>query len=197
VPEDWDRSDRIPFPITPHPQTPAADVLLALSKYDDTLQLLRDASQRPVSRFPINYDAPGFSISLMHLSKLKVAAIYLHLLTAAQLESGQTEAAASNVNLMFCVADSVKTEPFLISYLVRASILQINLSAVWEGMSKHRWSAEELKTFQEKLQSMDMLADYVMAMQGERSCDFRVIDDVTTRRLAMINSLGLLTDEEM
>jgi hypothetical protein len=34
-------------------------------------------------------------------------------------------------------------------------------------------------------------------MQGERSCDFRVIDDVTTRRLAMINSLGLLTDEEM
>src|SRR5271170_4521484 len=34
------------FPIAPQPQTPAADVLLALSKYDSAIEELRQASQR-------------------------------------------------------------------------------------------------------------------------------------------------------
>ena len=35
------------FPIAPEPQTPAKDVLFALSKYDSAVEELRQASQRP------------------------------------------------------------------------------------------------------------------------------------------------------
>ena len=41
----------------PQPQTPAADVLLALSKYDSTIEELRGAAALPASRFPLNYDS--------------------------------------------------------------------------------------------------------------------------------------------
>jgi hypothetical protein len=45
------------FPVAPQPQSPAADVLLALSKYDSTIEELRQAGRRPYSRFPLEYDA--------------------------------------------------------------------------------------------------------------------------------------------
>ena len=41
------------FSIPSQPQSPAADVLLALSKYDSAIEELRQASKLPYSRFPI------------------------------------------------------------------------------------------------------------------------------------------------
>jgi len=40
------------FPITPQPQTPAKDVLFALSKFDSAVEELRQASQRPYAMHP-------------------------------------------------------------------------------------------------------------------------------------------------
>ena len=61
---------RITFPVAKEPQTPAADVLLALSKFNENRQLLIAASARPQARFWINYDA-GFAMMLPHLARLK------------------------------------------------------------------------------------------------------------------------------
>src|SRR5690242_10445027 len=43
------------FPVAAQAQSPAADVLLALSKYEPNLEQLRKAAARPASRFPLNY----------------------------------------------------------------------------------------------------------------------------------------------
>ena len=60
------------FPVAPQPQSPAADVLLALSKYDSTIEELRQAAARPGSRFPLNYDTEEpFAILLPHLAPTK------------------------------------------------------------------------------------------------------------------------------
>jgi hypothetical protein len=45
------------FPVPAQPQSPAADVLLALSKYDAVIEELRAACRLPHSRYPINYDS--------------------------------------------------------------------------------------------------------------------------------------------
>jgi hypothetical protein len=42
------------FPLAAQPQSPATDVLLALSKYDPVIEELRQASRMPSSRFPLN-----------------------------------------------------------------------------------------------------------------------------------------------
>ena len=59
------------FAVPPQPESPAADVLLALSKYDSTIEELRVASRLTNSRFPLNYDAAPFQVFLMHLAYLK------------------------------------------------------------------------------------------------------------------------------
>ena len=66
------------FPVAPQPQTPAADVLLALSKYDSTIEELRRAATLPASRFPLNYDSEEpFAILLPHLAPVKDCAVVL------------------------------------------------------------------------------------------------------------------------
>jgi len=116
------------FPIPPQPQTPAKDVLLALSKYDSTLEELRQASQLPYSRFPLEYhkDDPAM-VYLPHLAKFRQSAMFLQLRAAAELQSGQTDKAAADVKLMCYLVNAPRVEPFLISHLVRVGVLNLTL----------------------------------------------------------------------
>ena len=75
------------FPVAKEPQTPAADVLLALSKFNENRQLLIAASARPQARFWINYDA-GFAAMLPHLARLRARSQYLSLHANAALTTG-------------------------------------------------------------------------------------------------------------
>ena len=68
------------FPVAPQAQSPAADVLLALSKYDAAIEELRQAAALPDSRFPLNYDCdPPAGILLPHLAALKKCSQVLQL----------------------------------------------------------------------------------------------------------------------
>ena len=54
-------------------------MLLALSKYDSTIEELRAAGQLPYSRFPLEYDKDRpFDMMLPHLAGLKSCAQVLH-----------------------------------------------------------------------------------------------------------------------
>ena len=80
------------FPIASQPQTPAKDVLLALSKYDSAVEELRQASKRPYANVPLNY-ADGFNTGgtlLPYLATLKRCTQLLQLRAAAELADGQS-----------------------------------------------------------------------------------------------------------
>lgn len=157
------------FPIPPQMQSPAADVLLALSKYDATIEELRQAAALPNSRFPLNYDSENPSIILLpHLAALKQCSQVLHLLAVAELQNGQSNMALADVKLMLRLTDSIRTEPFLISHLVRIALLNITLQPVWEGLQEHKWSDAQLVELNQELGRLDFLADYEFSMRGER-----------------------------
>ncbi len=63
------------FPMAAAPQSPAADVLLALSRFQANRRLLIAAASRPEARFWIDYDA-GAAMLLPHLSRIKATAQY-------------------------------------------------------------------------------------------------------------------------
>ena len=134
------------FPIAPQPQTPAADVLLALSKFDPAIEELRQASRLPYSRFPLDYDAEDpAGILLPHLALLKRSAQVLQLRAFAELQSGQSEKALDYVKLLLRLTDAVRTEPFLISQLVRIAMLEEStLQPIYEGLAEHKWSDAQL-----------------------------------------------------
>ncbi|HEV2438016.1 MAG TPA: hypothetical protein VG077_18635 [Verrucomicrobiae bacterium] len=156
------------FPVPPQPQTPAQDVLLALSRYDSTIAELRLAARLPDSRFPLSYDMePPAAILLPHLSGLKRSAQVLQLRAIAELQNGQADKALADVRLMLRLSDSIRTEPFLISHLVRMAIVSIALQPVWEGLVAHQWSDAQLAELDSELAKLDFLSDYQTAMRGE------------------------------
>jgi hypothetical protein len=156
------------FPIPPRPQSPPADVLLALSKYDSAIEELRQASRLPYSRFPLDYDTePPAAILLPHLATLKRCSQVLQLRAIAELQNGQSDQALADVKLMLCLANSIRTEPFLISHLVRIAIVNITLQPIYEGLAEHKWSDAQLAELEQELGKLDLLSGYEVGMRGE------------------------------
>jgi hypothetical protein len=155
------------FPIGSSPQTPARDVLLALSRFDERYRQIQIAAQRPHAQFWLNLE-DGMGTLLPHLAKYRTIANHLSLRCAALLADGQTDAGFNDVSLALRIGNALSDEPILISHLVRIAVLQVNLSSVWEGLAAHRWSDAQLEAIETKLATTDLLAEHNRSMAGER-----------------------------
>jgi len=166
------------FPVAPQPQSAAADMLLALSKYDSAIEELRKASHFAYSRFPLNYDSENPAVILFpHLADLKRSARVLQLRAIAELQLGQNEMALDDAKLMLRLADSIRTEPILISQLVRIAMVNLTIQPIYEGLTEHRWSEAQLVELDSELAKLDFLPDYGTALRGEMVlCQVGIID---------------------
>ena len=171
------------FPVAAQPQTPAADVLLALSKYDAVIEELRQAGERPYSRFPLDYQADNLmNILLPHLAPLKSCANILELRAIAEEQAGQPDKALADVKLMLRLIDSPRTEPFLISQLMRLAMANITIQPVWEGLAERRWSDAQLQELDAALRKIDFVSDLEASMPCERAYDIGAIDYLKKHR---------------
>jgi hypothetical protein len=185
------------FSVPSQPQSPAADVLLALSKYDPVIEELREASRLPGSRFPLNYDCESPSaILLPHLAALKKCGQTLQLRSLAELQNGQPEKALADVKLALQLTDKIRTEPFLISHLVRIAMVNLMLQPVWEGLAEHQWSEEQLVALDAELAKLDFLADYKLSMRGELGCQGGEMDRLRRHPEQLEGLSGMSAGEE-
>ena len=136
--------------------------------YESDLAKLADDLKRPHCRFNIRYE-DGFAAVLPHLSTMKKAATLFALSSAQRLSKGDTTGAWQDTLNGIRLGEQLRTEPFLISQLVRIAILEINFQTYWEGQVNHQWSAEQLTAFQETFQSIDLLAGMESAIRAERN----------------------------
>ena len=158
------------FPISAQPQSPAADVLLALSIYNPALEGLRQASLRPGARIPLKYENGFDAVGelLPWLSYMKRCGQFLHLRILAELQANQGEQALADIELLLRVNNSVREQPFLISHLVRVAIMAYAMQPIYEGLAQHRWSDAQLKELEQVLAKLDFLADFEFIMRGEK-----------------------------
>ena len=136
--------------------------------YESDLAKLTDDLKRPHCRFNIRYE-DGFAAVLPHLSTMKKAATLFALSSAQRLSKGDTTGAWQDTLNGIRLGEQLRTEPFLISQLVRIAILEINFQTYWEGQVNRQWSAEQLTAFQETFQSIDLLAGMESAIRAERN----------------------------
>jgi tetratricopeptide (TPR) repeat protein len=156
------------FSVPSQPQLPATDVLLALGKYDSVIEELREASRLPGSRFPLNYDSESPSaILLPHLTALRSCSQTLQLRSLAELQNGQPDKALADVKLALQLTDKIRTEPFLISHLVRIRMVNFTLQPVYEGLAEHKWPEAQIVALDAELAKLDFLTDYKLSMRGE------------------------------
>jgi hypothetical protein len=181
------------FPVAPATQTPARDVLLALSKYDERLNQIRTAAQRPKARFWLNLE-DGIGTLLPHLAKYKSIASYLRLRSTALLADGQSDAAFNDVMLAFRISDALGEEPILISHLVRIAVVHVNLGTVWEGLRAQRWTDAQLAAIEAELARTDLLTEFHTSMAGERYFSVWCVDFL--HRTGDLRSLGGPTEPQ-
>ena len=186
------------FPVAPQPQSPAADVLLALSKYSPAIEELRQASQLPYSRFPLDYDTEDpAEILLPHLSMLKQCSVALQLRAIAELQNDQSGQALADVKLALRLTDSIRLEPFLITHLVRIAMVQITLQPIYEGLAEHKWSEAQLAELDSELAKLDFLPDYRLAMRGEMVlCQEGIIDYLRRHPEKISNVSGYVSADD-
>lgn len=156
------------FPIAAQQQSPAADVLLALSRYNAAIEELRQAAARPYSRFPLNYGIENpAEIPLPHLASLKRCVVGLQLRTIAELQAGRTEEALADTKLMLCLAESIHTEPTLISHLVCLALVNLAIQPIWEGLAARRWTDAQMKELQQQLEKLDFISEWQFLLRAD------------------------------
>ena len=117
-----------------------------------------------------------WGILLPHLGNIKRVVQRLQLRTCAELAAGRSDDALADVKLMLYLTDSMKNEPFLISYLVRLACLQLTIQPIWEGLAEHAWSDAQLQELQASLQQYDFFAPMEQSLAGERAAGILTAD---------------------
>ncbi len=180
-----------------HQKRPAEDVLLALSRYDAALAVLRAASQRPKVRYPIAYEDGLFALQRLnhHFEQNLPATVRILCLRAvAELAQDRTDAALQDTLLALRLADSLRQEPYNQLHHARAAMLQLCLQPVWEGLALHRWKEAQLLTLQQHFAEMDLLREFRLRVRGETLVTMNLADQFQAllegRRSALERGLG-------
>jgi len=193
VPENWDANiyrnvavalDTNEFSIAAQPQSPAADVLLALSKYDLDLEELRQASRLPYSRYPLDYTASDPSQFIFpHWAALKSCGLVLRLRATAELDDGQADKALADVQLILYLAGSLRREPSEYSFEQQMSLVNFAVQIIWEGLARQQWSEAQLAALEHDLAGMDAVQDYDFALRASLAANLRSLEYLRTERL--------------
>jgi hypothetical protein len=183
----------ISFPATPEPQTPAADVLLALSKYDTNLAVLRAASGCSVMSLPLDYSKGYFVFEDLSSAdqSLRAAADLLCLRASAELTERRTGGACQDVLLALHLAHLMHEHPFEREHDI--GMIEYSLQPIWEGLAAHRWDDQELASLQKKLTEVDLLHGYRSDIHGETLWMMELIDET----LAFIQGRPSQLDQHM
>lgn len=188
------------FPSNPNPQTPAADVLFALQKFDPVFAELRASSQRPFAVFPFHYD---LELNDVRFSECKRLVRLAALRAVAELETNQSADALKDVKLCLSISKLLQHEPLLISQLVRLAVIEYSMQPIWEGLARHRWTDEQLQELQKALAEIQPLDDYPVVMRGERAFGNEELEQYRTghapsidvQMSAVIGPLGRFTSK--
>jgi hypothetical protein len=176
--------NRLAFPVAPEPQSPAADVLLALSRYDSALAVLRRANERPGVRYPIAYENGLFALTgpMASFSDNLNAAVHILCLRAiAELAQDRGDAALQDTLLALRLADSLRQEPYDQLQNARATMFCLCLQPVWEGLAGHRWNEAQLLTLQQRFAALDILGEFRLRGRGETLVMMNLADQLHAR----------------
>lgn len=168
------------------------DLLAALKVYEPMMKEISEALQeRPKCRYPIRYE-DNVAMEIPHVTPLRNVARVYRLRALAELSAGQTDAAFEDVRLCLRLADTLKNEPVLISFLVSSSLRELAVQPIWEGLATHRWNDRQLAALQAEFANTDELTGFATVMRGERLFSYHAfrwtMKQPTERRLQIIET---------
>lgn len=166
----------------------ASDLLIGI---DDTLPAIKElaaGSTRPESQFTPTLQSRQWAAMLVtqqtpyYTSIQNVAnALRLRAIAAAHSSDGQT--AAASVLALSKLAEALAHEPFLIANLVSTTVTTMAHSAVWEGLNRRIFAADELKAIQSSLMRHDGRGRLLYALRTELVMNVNTVEQVKAARM--------------
>lgn len=148
------------------------------------LRLIDSARDLKAGRYPIDLHQ-GFLTLLPHLAKLRGAVRLLLVNAILQTADGETEPAVHSLLNAMRVADSLKSEPLLISELVRIACWSLNAAHLENILNGTRLNKEQLAKLQEAMAEAEQPMAAVRALAGERAAALAVFDDPGFRTMML------------
>jgi hypothetical protein len=178
---------------------PAADVLYALERIEPQLNKVRQASSRPKSKWPGDWSDP-FKLPLEHATLLQSVTRVFTLRAKALLALDRPDEALSELQHAIRAARSLKSEPTMISGLVRMAIWSAIFDCAERGIAANKWSDDHLVKLLNETKDLNLLADWVYAMESERAYGNNMSDQLCaedrkslSEHLTRLNNLAELS----
>jgi len=92
--------------------------------------------------------------------------------------------ALRDATVLIRLMEGLSGQSSLFSADIEASLAQLYLQLVWEGLASRRWSSSELTTIEEQLESLDLLAEYEQGLRAEESGHIAYMETTPRARLA-------------
>jgi len=171
---DWNAistslSKRYASVFKPTSNAPPLSALAELEALCPAMAEVREAARtRPSCRFlqdyisKAPYDRPtGLSTNLIALAQV----LTLH--AVLELHADRADLALDDLRPLFEIDTEMRREPELISGLVASGIMQIQMGAIWEGVTTHKWTDIQLVEIEKSLQDIDFISTYQLCLRSE------------------------------
>jgi hypothetical protein len=179
--------------------SPAADVLRALDRVEPQLSKVRQASYRPKSKWPGDWNDP-FKLPIEHYVLLHGVTRVFTLRAKALLALDRPDEALSELQHAIRAARSLQGEPTMIAGLERMAIWSAIFDCVERGIVAKKWSDGHLVKLLSETKDINPLADWVYAMDSERGYGNKMSDQLwaedgksLSEHLTPLNNLPELT----
>lgn len=147
-----------------------------LDENADLLAILHSGSDKTGSRYPVELNQ-GLNTLLPHLAKLKQAVSLLSAIALLHQKSGHPELAVQSLLAAGRVAESVRDEPVLISYLVRIACWAIITRRLEQVLAHDELSDDQLAELRRAICEVERTDTLARVMAGERALGLSVYDD--------------------
>jgi len=154
------------------------------------LQLIRRASERPYSVFPINWEA-GAGTLFPHLARLRSAAQMLRIQALVSAEAGRLDEALDWCRVSLRMSQHAASEPTVIGQLVAIAMQAITLDAVEQIVSATDIHPALAHEFEQDLRQIDLYDTFTAAMVAERGGCRELFDELPQKRYKFSYDFGL------
>jgi len=133
----------------------------------NALWSIEQGTQRRLCRFDLDYEA-GPDILLLHLGELRQFARILGVKARIEAQAGRPNRAWDTVLVQLRLADAVRTEPVLISQLVRLAIARLSCGTIRELCEIGLPSGQQSTDIENSFKSFGDVGPLVLAVDGDR-----------------------------
>jgi len=143
------------------------------------LDQIREALRSPQFDMNLNYKM-GFNVALGSalgsLARYKSVAQWLSVATLNDLHAGRLNDAATNLNALLSLVNSLRDQRMIIYQLVRIAIAAIGIPPTWEALQADGWTDAQLAGIQQRWAALEFLQPMEQASAMERAIGIEMFD---------------------